>query len=122
MFTNTYLWIAQIVAATLFGMAGFMKTTQSAEKLISSGMAWAGRYPVGSVKLIGAFEILGALGLIFPQLWNIAPILTPLSAFGCAAIMVLAAVHHIQHGENKNIIVNAILLALFIYIGWGRLF
>jgi hypothetical protein len=122
MFTDTYLWIAQIVAAALFGLAGAMKTTLSPENLVSKGMSWAGRYPAGSVKIIGWVEILGAMGLIFPQLWNIAPILTPLSALGCAIIMLLAAIDHLKNGENKNIFVNIILLALCAYIAWGRMF
>lgn len=122
MFNDTYLWIAQIVAAALFGLAGAMKTTLSPENLVSKGMSWAGRYPAGSVKIVGWIEILGACGLIFPQLWNIMPVLTPLSAFGCAMIMLLAALDHLKQGEHKNIVINFILLALFVYIGWGRLF
>lgn len=122
MFTDTYLWIAQIAAAVIFGLAGAMKTTLSPENLVSKGMSWAGRYPAGSVKIVGWVEILGAMGLIFPQLWNIAPILTPLSALGCAIIMLLAAIDHLKSGENKNIFVNIILLALCAYITWGRLF
>jgi hypothetical protein len=122
MFTDTYLWIAQIAAAVIFGLAGAMKTTLSPENLVSKGMSWAGRYPAGSVKIVGWVEILGAMGLIFPQLWNIAPVLTPLSALGCAIIMLLAAIDHLKNGENKNIFVNIILLALCAYITWGRLF
>jgi hypothetical protein len=122
MFTDTYLWIAQIVAAALFGLAGAMKTTLSPENLVSKGMSWAGRYPAGSVKIIGWVEILGAMGLIFPQLWNIAPVLTPLSALGCAIIMLLAAIDHLKNGENKNIFMNIVLLALCIYIARGRMF
>ena len=122
MFTETYLWIAQIVAAALFGLAGAMKTTLSPENLVSKGMSWAGRYPAGSVKIVGWVEILGAMGLILPQLWNIAPILTPLSALGCAIIMLLAAIDHLKNGENKNIFMNIVLLALCIYIAWGRIF
>jgi uncharacterized membrane protein YphA (DoxX/SURF4 family) len=122
MFTDTYLWIAQIVAAALFGLAGAMKTTLSPENLVSKGMSWAGRYPAGSVKIVGWVEILGAMGLIFPQLWNIAPVLTPLSALGCAIIMLLAAIDHLKNGENKNIFMNIVLLALCIYIARGRMF
>ena len=122
MFNDTYLWIAQIVAAALFGLAGAMKTTLSPENLVSKGMSWAGRYPAGSVKIVGWVEILGAMGLIFPQLWNIAPVLTPLSALGCAIIMLLAAIDHLKNGENKNIFMNIVLLALCIYIARGRMF
>jgi len=35
-------------------------------------------------------EVLGAIGVILPRLTNILPVLTPLSAAGLAAIMVIA--------------------------------
>ncbi|WP_428849368.1 DoxX family protein [Streptomyces cucumeris] len=63
---NTALWIISGVLALLFVMAGLMKISQPREKLAASGMAWAEDFSLGSVRAIGAVEVLGALGLVLP--------------------------------------------------------
>ena len=116
---NLTLWIAQGLLAILFGMAGLMKSTQPVSKLAST-VTWATRFPVIIVLLIGLSELLGALGLILPGLLDILPILTPIAAAGLALIQLLAIVHHSRHGEGKAIIFNLVLLALALFVSWGR--
>jgi len=117
---NTVLWIVQILLALAFGMAGFMKATRPIETMVSR-MAWAADYSPRTIKLIGVVEILGALGLILPQLTGIAPILTPLAAIGLAIVMVLAIGVHLRRREFPVILFNVILLALSVFVAWGRL-
>lgn len=117
---NTTLWIAQGILAAMFAMAGIMKSTQPIDKLMKSGLNWVERFPLTTVRIIGLSELLGAIGLILPLALNVAPILTPISAVGLSVIMILAAVHHLKHKENKAIVFNIVLLSFAVFVAYGR--
>jgi putative oxidoreductase len=113
------LWIAQVLLALAFGMAGAMKTTRPIAELAAQ-MAWVGRFSPGVVRFIGTMELLAAVGLLLPSVTRVRPVLTPLAAVGLIAIMVLAAGHHLMHGEAKMVPINAVLGALAAFVAWGR--
>lgn len=117
---NIALWIVQILLALAFGLAGVMKATRPVETMVAR-MAWAADYSPRTIKLIGVVEILGALGLILPQLTGIATILTPIAAIGLAVVMLLAIGVHLRRREYPVILFNVILLALSVFVAWGRL-
>ena len=102
------LWIINVILALVFLAAGGMHAFQSQEKLVASGMGWAGETSPGLIKTIGWLEILGAIGLIVPFATDIAPILTPLAARGLAVVMVGAVVTHARRKESVT--VEAILV------------
>ncbi len=104
------LWIINILLAVVFLAAGAMHAFQSREKLVSSGMAWAGDTSTGMVKTIGWLEILGAIGLIAPMASGIAPILTPLAAVGLTIVMLGAVYTHAKRKES--VVVEAVLAVL----------
>lgn len=116
---NITLWIVAAVLAVVFFMAGLMKATQPKEKL-AANMGWVEDFSAGTVKFIGVVEMLGALGLILPAAFGIAPILTPLAATGLAITMVLAAVVHARRKESQMIVVNVVLLALAAFVAVMR--
>lgn len=117
---NTALWITQGILAAMFAMAGVMKSTQSIDKLVKSGVTWTERFPLTTVRIIGVSELLGALGLILPWLLNIVPMLTPVAAAGLTLVQFLAIFHHAKHKETKAIIFNIILLLLTAFVAYGR--
>ena len=116
---NVALWIAAVVLALAMLAAGFGKLTTAKEKLVAR-MAWAEDFSPGVIKLIGGLEVLAAIGLILPGITGIAPILVPLAATGVAIIMIGAIITHIRRGESKEILPSAVLLALAIFVAWGR--
>ena len=116
---NITLWIAQIVIAGMFIMAGFMKSTSPIEQL-STSLPWTKDVPVWLVRFIGISEFFGALGLILPSLLKIKPVLTPLAALGIIAIMVMAAFFHITRTEFSGIALSLSLGLVAAFIGWGR--
>lgn len=113
------LWIAQVILAALFLMAGLTKSTKPIEEL-SAMMPWAAQVPGALVRFIGISELLGALGLVLPSLLRIRPQLTPLAAWGLAVIMLLAAVYHVVQNEFSVIGMNILLGAVAVFIAWGR--
>ncbi|MCP2244292.1 DoxX family protein [Lentzea aerocolonigenes] len=117
---NIILWIIAGVLAAAFAAAGAMKLTQPKEKLAASGMAWTEDFGTGTVKLIGALEVLAAIGLILPAALGIAPVLVPLAALGLVLVMIGAIVTHSRRKETQVIGVNVVLLLLAAAVVWGR--
>ncbi len=116
---NTALWIAQILLALAFGAAGIIKSTQPHEKLVAN-MGWAGDYSPGFVKFVGIAEVLAALGLILPAVTGIAPVLVPIAASGLVVAQTGAIVVHVRRKEPRFIIGNLVLIALSLFVAWGR--
>ena len=117
---NVVLWIVAGVLAVAFLASGLMKLAQPRQKIVESGMGWAGDFSDGAVKGIGALEVLGALGLILPAVFDIATVLVPIAATGLALVMLGAAVTHARRRENQMIVVNVVLFALAAFVAWGR--
>lgn len=116
---NTALWIAQGILAFMFGYAGYMKAFVPLDKL--KQLDWAPQYP-RMTRFIGVAEIAGAIGMILPILLDILPWLTPLAAFGFAAIQVLAIGFHYRRNElMKTLVFNLILLGLSLFVAIGRI-
>jgi hypothetical protein len=102
--------IIQGIFAALFAMAGTMKSMQPINKLLKSGITWAGRFPTATVRLLGVSELLGAIVLILPLLFTIIPVHKPLAATGRAFVQLLAIFHHAKYKEGKAIVFNNVLL------------
>ena len=117
---NVVLWIIAGLLAVAFLGAGVMKVLQPKEKLAASGLGWTEDYSAGTIKLIGALEILAAIGLILPAVLDIAPILVPLAALGLVVIMIGAIVVHARRKENQPLGINVLLLVLAAVVAWGR--
>lgn len=114
------LWIAQILLAAVFGLAGIMKLTQPIGTLAQM-LRWPGDVPWELVRFIGTMELLGTIGIILPAATRILPRLTPLAALGFAAIQLLAIPFHISRGEAAMALpLNIPLLALAVFVAWGR--
>lgn len=117
---NLALWIVASVLAAVFAGSGLMKQFVPKDKLAASGQGWAQDYSQSNIRLIGLAEILGAIGLVLPAAVHIAPILVPIAAVGLVLVMVGAAVVHARRNEPMNVVVNLVLIALAVFVAWGR--
>ncbi|MHA6762364.1 DoxX family protein [Streptacidiphilus sp. PAMC 29251] len=119
---NIALWIVAglLAAAYLFG--GGYKVITPKEKIAAAGPSakWAEDFSAGSVKAIGALEVLAAVGLIVPAAANTAPVLVPLAALGLVLIMLGASVTRIRRHEAKFLVVDLVYVALAAFVMWGR--
>jgi uncharacterized membrane protein YphA (DoxX/SURF4 family) len=116
---NIVVWIIQGMLALMFAMAGIMKSTQPKDKLAKS-LPWVNHFSLSTVRFIGISELLGAIGIIVPQVTGILPILSPIAAIGLVVIMILAAAHHFPRKEYKEVGFNAILLMLAAVVAFYR--
>ncbi|MET9710519.1 DoxX family protein [Nocardiopsis alba] len=93
-----------IITWVLSGLLALVNLMAGANKIIkphggSRPMPTLDDYTDTQVRLIGAAEVLGAIGLIVPVLTGILPILAPIAALGLALIQFLAIFAHRRYGE-----------------------
>jgi uncharacterized membrane protein len=116
---DTGLWVVQGILAVMFLMVGMAKLTKPKEEL-ADRMDWVEDFSEGAIKFIGGIEILAAIGLILPGLTGIAPVLVPIAATGLAGLQVGAVIVHAKRSEPQMIIGNVVLIALALFVAWGR--
>jgi uncharacterized membrane protein YphA (DoxX/SURF4 family) len=115
------LWVVQVLLAAAFLVSGATKLSQPKEKLVEK-WAWVEDFSQPTVRIIGAPEVLGAIGIVLPALTGILPSLTPLAALGLVLTMIGAALTHLRRTEHGYIAVYAILLILAAFVAYGRFF
>lgn len=113
------LWIVQAFLALMFGMAGVMKVSQPKEKL-AENTPYVEDFSLGTIRLIGALELLAAIGLVLPLLTGVLPALTAWAAVGLVLIMIGAVITHARRNETQAIGMNVALLALAAFVAFGR--
>ena len=109
------LWIATGILALAYLFSGGTKVIRrkaDVEKI----MPFAEDYATWQVKTIGALEVLGAIGLVLPELTNIATWLTPTAAFALVLVQVGAIIVHVRRGD-KNLVPNIVLIVLALLVG-----
>ncbi len=110
-------WIVAGLLGLFYLYAGGKKVAQSQEQLAPM-MGWVDAIPMPLVRLIGAIEILGVIGLVLPPLTRIAPVVALAAAVGFVILQVLAAALHVSRGEIKETGLNAALIALAATAAW----
>ena len=113
------LWITQILLAGVFLMAGGMKLSAPVDQL-AANMPWVSGTMGALVRVIGAAEVAGALGLILPSALRIQPRLTVLAAAGLVLLMLGGFATHLSRGEFSAAPVPLVLAALSAFVAWGR--
>jgi hypothetical protein len=111
------LWIVQGILALLFLLVGGMKLIVPVEALLAQMPI---QVPGLFVRLIGAVEVAGALGLILPGLLRIRPVLTPLAACGLVIEMIGATVYTLVGGQGAVALLPVVLGLLCAFVAYGR--
>ena len=117
---ETALWIVQALLAAIFLATGLTKLTVPRAQLAAGPMAWAADVTDPQFRTLGLLEVFGALGLILPGAFGIAPLVTPLAAVGLALTMVGAIVTHVRLGETDRLAAPVLLLALTLFVAIER--
>ena len=81
---------------------------------------WAGQVSPAFFYFTAAADLAGGLGIFLPSLTRIKPGLVILAALGCAALQSSAIVFHLSRGEAANTPFNILLVALSVFVAWGR--
>jgi hypothetical protein len=119
---NAFLWTLQIVLAGVFVFAGVAKLLMDPVELATQAHMSA-----TFLRFISVCEVLGAVGLIVPQLTGIQPRLTAWAAIGLVIIMIGATVTTLMQQPGPGVPTR--LAALFPFavgvllavVAYGRL-
>jgi DoxX-like protein len=80
---NLTLWIIAGLLAVAYLVGGGGKLIMPKKiAAIAPSARWVEDFSAGSVKAIGALEVLAGVGLVLPAALDIAPVLVPLAAVG----------------------------------------
>lgn len=109
------LWGVQGLLAALFLFAGGMKLVLPLE-MMKGPVALPGLL----LRFIGFVEVLGAIGLILPELLRIKRILTPLAAAGLVIVMSGATVITLIGGDVAPALVPFVVGLLAAVVAYGR--
>jgi DoxX-like protein len=122
---NKVLWTLQILLAALYLFAGGLKLVAAPDQLRPPDGPIPSANMMVFLRMIGGFEVLGALGLILPGLTGIRRHLTSVAA-GCLAFIMLGAVvtSVMMMGVQTAILPFVVgildLVVMFGRRGWGR--
>lgn len=114
------LWIVQILLGITFVGTGLWKLLTPIATLAAM-IPWAGQSSPALLYSTAVFDLLGGLGVVLPTLTRIKPGLTVAAAIGCVALQGSAVVFHFSRGEAANTPFNFFLVALALFVAWGRL-
>ncbi|MFD4430874.1 DoxX family protein [Nocardia sp. NPDC058497] len=118
---NISIWIATGLLAVVALGGGISKTFIPQTKLAAQrGGEWARAVSPGFIKAIGIAELLAAAGLILPAVLDIAPIMVAVTATCWVALMIGAMITHGRLGQIALVAVNAVYLAVAVFVAWGR--
>jgi uncharacterized membrane protein YphA (DoxX/SURF4 family) len=113
------LWIAQILLAATFLGGGIWKLTTPIPDLAAK-MPWMGQVSPRLLYATADFDVLGGIGVLLPAVTRIKPGITVVAALGCILLQASAIVFHFSRGEAAKTPFNFLLLALAIFVAWGR--
>jgi len=114
---NNLLWVMQGFLSVTFLIAGSAKFFQSPAKVAELVPT---AFPLPFLRVLGALEILGAVGIIMPLAVDVLPVLTPVSSCCMAVVLLAAAVVHLLAKHFSKLPMLIVLLALAITVTVGR--
>ncbi|NRD57803.1 DoxX family protein [Corallococcus exiguus] len=113
------LWVVQALLGITFLGSGIWKALTPLPELAAM-IPWAGQVSPAFLYFIVAVDLAGGMGVVLPSLTRVKPGLTVLAALGCALLQVSAIVFHFSRGEAANTPFNFFLVALSLFVFWGR--
>ena len=113
--SSAALWSIQGLLAALFLFAGGMKLVMPIE-MMKGPVELPGLF----LRFIGVCEVLGAIGLILPELLRIKRVLTPVAAAGLTIIMMGATVITAMGGALAPAAVPFVVGVLLSVVAYGR--
>ena len=113
------LWAAQAVLAVFLFSGAVVRATRY--DFAKRQMAWVGAIPRSLLLFISGAEILGAVGLVIPDVSRTAVVVTPVAALCLVVVQALAFVFHLRRRESNLARGNVALTAALVFITVGRL-
>lgn len=116
---NTLVLIIQGVLALFFIMPGYGKITGSKKSHVANGHLKTNSSII-PIRILGVLELLGCIGIIFPWILGIVPILTPITAVCFCIIMFAGMIIHTEKKEYKMLPMLVVVFVLSALVAYYR--
>jgi hypothetical protein len=119
----TVITVMQVVLGLLLTVGGALKLTLPyATYTNQPGVAWSKEFKPEHLRLIGALEVSGGVGLLVPLFLPSLTLLTPFAAVGIALYMSGAMATHLRRSEYGNMVGNLLfILGPALFVAYGKL-
>lgn len=104
-------WILQILLAASLTYGGLMKLVTPVDQLAQI-WPWVSQVPSELLWGTAIVDLLGAVGIVLPKLFQIKPQLSRWTAYGILGLMLSAIIFHVVRDEVKVIGFNIFLMIL----------
>ncbi|MEZ4910418.1 MAG: DoxX family protein [Saprospiraceae bacterium] len=115
----TTIWILKGLIASIFGFVGINKLVLQKAKLLDKGMKGLVNLDEKQIKGAGFLELLGAIGLVLPSIFNKYPILSAISALCLGLTMIVAG--QINYKLKLSIVPNIAIFIICVLIAYWEL-
>lgn len=119
---NIALWAIAGTLATAFAVGGstLLLLPRERYRALADNQRWVDDFGDGQLQAIGTIKLVGALGLVLPTLFDVAPALVPLAACGMALFMAGAGTTRFRRGEWTYLAGDLLFIGLFAFLAVGR--
>jgi hypothetical protein len=119
----TVITVIQVVLALGFAAGGLLRLTLPYARYTQlPGQGWANDFKPAHIRLIGALEVSGSVGLLVPLALHSLTLLAPLAAVGIALVMSGAMATHLRRSEYWNMVGNLLVyLGPALFVAYGTL-
>jgi hypothetical protein len=115
------LWVIQAILAIKLISASYSHGLRKDQDAMQQAMQKMGGSSGLAHTMVAIFAFIAAAGLILPGLLNFWPQLTVWAAGLTAILMIGSIFFHVKFRDKPNIFVSVILLALALFVAYGRL-
>ena len=112
------LWIAQVLLAVFYGLLGGAKVFAPLDE-VALWIPWTIEHPL-LTRLTGLVDLVGAIGIIAPDLTGFLPKLGFWAAVGLTVLQLFAVAFHLVRHEPSYLPANVVALALSVFVLWAR--
>lgn len=110
-FKTLITWVLQILLAASLSYGGLMKLVTPVDQLAQI-WPWVSEVPSQLLWGTAIVDLLGAVGIVLPKLFQIKPQLSRWTAYGILGLMLSAIIFHVVRDEVKVMGFNIFLMIL----------
>jgi len=118
---NLLLWILQSILCIKFLATACSHGIGQGQELMKQAIDKMGGRSKTVHFLAASLCVIGALGILLPDVMGRYQVLVPISAMSLGALMLLSIIFHVRYREKPVIIADIILFVLSMITGVGRL-
>lgn len=117
---NSILWAVQVVLVIKIYSVAVNHGLRQNLSIMQDAMAEFGPGSRTMLHLSAVLSFLAAAGLILPAVFNVPGEIVPLTASALVVLLITSLVFHLRTRENPKVFVSLILIALSIFVAYGR--